>query len=151
MLNSSSTTRLLELARQRRECLLRVRRYGEGQLALIEQGDMGRLLSLLADKSRELETLKQINGQLAPYRAAADGARHWDNPEDRSECRHLLSESEMLIQEIIAQEKESESRLQAHRTDVGHQLQSSHLSQFASNAYQTQARNNGRLDLSSGS
>ncbi|MDA7979132.1 MAG: hypothetical protein MPJ50_10240 [Pirellulales bacterium] len=152
MTSATTSERLLQLAQTRRDCLLRVSRYGAGQIALIEQGDMGRLLTLLAEKSRELETLTQVDEQLKPFRDLPLKSHDWSSEQDRADCRKLLDESEAIMKEILAQEKESETKLAARRTDVSQQLQTLQGANQASTAYANNAPVGGhRLDLSTGS
>lgn len=144
--------RLLRLAKARRDSLLRVHRIGQGQLSLIEQGDMGRLLGLLAEKSRELDALKEIDVQLKPYRHQEQISLEWPSSAEQTECREVLQTSEELIKAIVAQEQQSEASLQSKKTDIADQLKSVQGANVASAAYQRHApAGASQLDLSSGS
>ena len=151
-MTETSATRLLHLATARRDRLLRVHRIGLGQLDLIEQGDMGRLLGLLAEKSRELDSLKEIDAQLKPYRHGEQISLDWPSQEQQSECRQVLQQSEELIKAIVTQEQQSETRLQSKKNDIASQLKTVQGANVASAAYHQHAPTGAsQLDLSSGS
>ncbi len=150
MVVKTSSSTLLTLARQRSECLGRVHKFAESQLALIDQGDMGRLLSLLAEKNREMEQLQEIETQLKPFRNVAAEQHEWASDDDRSQCQTLLSKSDLLLKEIITLEQTSESRLKAQRSNISQQLQSLRGATDASAAYGKHSiPSQPRLDLSS--
>jgi hypothetical protein len=142
---------LADLIRAKRECLLQLRELGRKQLELIDGGEMTALLDLLALKQKPIAQLQRIEKALDPFRGQDPERRTWSSPEAREACAEQLREIEMLLAEVIKNEKFCEAALIRRRDEVANQLQGAHLAGCARTAY-TGASDyaSHSLDLSSG-
>ena len=144
------TDRLSELVRRKRACLESLSCLGREQLALVERGEMGELLRLLASKQRLLADLEGIEKSLAPYRDERPQERVWRGETERGACALELVRCERLLADIVAQEKESEKNLRLRRDEAAVRLEAAHFATRARGAYQAGAASEARqLDLSS--
>ena len=146
------TDTLAELIRRKRECLLRLREMGRKEFELIDKADMTALLDLLALKQRSLMRLQEIERALEPFRAQNADERTWRCEDDRQACAEQLRQCEVLLGEIINQEKLSENTLRRRRDEAATQLQGVHYAGVACKAYTSQPSDEAsRLDLLSDS
>jgi flagellar FlgN protein len=145
-----STTTLSELIRKKHELLVQLRDAGSRQQELIAAGDMTQLLKLLSSKQRLLNGLQELERQLDQFREQKPEQRSWPNEAERQRCSQTAAHCEGLLAEIVKQERESESRLMAHRDRVAVQLEGLHQAVEARRAYaEPVALDSCRLDLSS--
>ncbi len=141
---------LAESIRRKRECLLALRDMGRKQLELIDEGNMTALLDVLAAKQRTLLKLQQIERALDPFRDQDPERRRWRTPEDRRKCAEVLEQCEVLLGEIVNQEKCSEGSLTRRRDEAAGRLQGVHRAGVARGAYAAGERLGGsQLDLHS--
>jgi len=143
------TDLLADLIQRRHRCLIEMRALGLKQDSLIRQGDITRLLETLTAKQKQMEQLQEIDSELNPFRQQSPESRHWRNAETRARCAALISESETLLAEIVAQEKQSEAELCRRRDEASARLQGFHTASQTRGAYAKQAMHRGRLDMSS--
>jgi hypothetical protein len=129
------TDRLADLVRAKRACLAQVRDLGHRQLELIQEGDMTRLLDLLAAKQRLIHQLQRLERALDPFRAEDPTARVWRDPRRRQQCAEDIRECEALLAEILSREKHSEAALVHRRDETATRLQGVHLATQARGAY----------------
>jgi hypothetical protein len=130
------TTQILtSLLESKHECLTQLRDLGVRQLERIEEGDMSTLMKVLSAKQRLLTDLHQIERQLDPFRNQSPESRLWRTPSDRQHCAQLTTHCQLLFSEIVAQEREAESRLIVRRDDAEQSLRGLHVAAGAHGAY----------------
>jgi hypothetical protein len=126
---------LADLIRAKRECLLQVRDMGRKQLELIDKGEMTALLDLLAIKQRSIAQLQRIEKTLDPFRRQDPEKRKWSAPEIRAACAEQIEQCDILLAEVIKNEKYCETALIRRREEAAKQLQGAHLAGYARDAY----------------
>ncbi len=150
IMTERDTDLLAELVRGKLECLSRLRDMGHRQLEFVSGDQTTELLDVLAAKQQVLLRLQQIERQLAPYRDQEPNARRWRTPEQRQLCARQLEACEVLLREIVAQEKNAEQELMRRRDDLATRLQGMHVADRARGAYQAETQPPARrIDLSS--
>src|SRR5690242_2358093 len=92
---------LSQLIDQRHGLLVQLRELARQQCVLVHDGNMIRLMSLLAVKQRLLNTLQEYERKLEPFRLQDPERRVWRTPTDRQRCREAAEQSESLLSEII--------------------------------------------------
>lgn len=144
------TDQLAELLERRHACLSQVAYLSHRQIELIDGGDLGMLLKILAGKQQLLGDLQTIERGLDPFRHQQPEERHWADPATRERCARLASESDRLLGEIFQLEQRSAGGLQQRRDAAAERLQGLHSAQEARGAYldQPAARTYSKLDLS---
>lgn len=146
------TDTLAELIQSKRECLLQLRELARRQLELIDGGEMTALLDLLAAKQRLLTKLQQTERGLDPFRGQDPHQRRWRSPEDRHLCNEQLRQCELLLAEIISQEKCGEGALRRRRDQAASRLQGANSASRARDAYTARSDDEiNQLDLLSNS
>lgn len=146
------TDRLAELVAQKREILTQLHGLTERQWQLIRDGDMARLLSLLAAKQSFLNHLQKVERHIDPFRMQDPEQRQWRSPTLRQEVRRAASESEALLEQILKVEQQCESQMTHRRDDAAARLQGIHDSTQARAAYlQGEMMRPSQLDISSDS
>ena len=100
---------LADLIRAKRECLLQLRDLGRKQWEFIDQGNMTALLDLLAVKQKSIIRLQRIEKTLDPFRRQDPEQRTWSAPEARAACAEQLEQCDVLLAEIIKNEKYCET------------------------------------------
>jgi len=144
------TDLLSRLIQQKHECLARLRELGRKQLGLVQDGSMTELLDVLSAKQRVLLELQGIERSLDPFRHQDPEQRQWRSAEARRQCAKVLAQCELLLGEIVAQEKRSEHDLICRRDEAAAQLQGVHRASQARGAYTSGARTaQAQLDLTS--
>ncbi len=144
------TDALADLVRQKRDFLLSLREMGKRQMKFVVEGEMTRLLDVLAEKQRVLNGLQRVERALDPYRGQEPEARLWRNDRARADCAQLLDECERLLKETVEQERQSEAALVVRRDEAAVKLHHAHTAGRARGAYLERGRaNSSRLDLSS--
>ena len=142
---------LADLIRAKRECLLQLRDLGRKQLELIDGGDMTALLDLLAVKQKPILQLQRIEKALDPFRRQDPERRTWSAPTARAACAEQVEQCEVLLAEVIKNEKYCEAALIRRRDEAANQLQGAHLAGCARQAYLGEPElPMHRLDLSTG-
>ena len=136
-----STKQLAELIRAKHQCLLQLRELGQRQRQLIERGELGELLRLLAAKQHVITALQSADRQLAPYQQEDPDSRSWASPQDRARCAQMAAECRQLLEEIMQMEKDNEAQMTRRRNDVAAQLTSLHHADHVRGAY---SQNQGR-------
>jgi hypothetical protein len=145
----SSTERLAELVRAKHACLTQLHGLGKRQLIVIADGDISLLLNLLSAKQSLLAELQTIERGLDPFRQQDPDERRWASATDRQRSSQVLEQCEMLLKDILAQEKQSEQQLCQRRDEAAARLQGSHLAFQARGAYHSDpGMRVGQLDLS---
>jgi hypothetical protein len=144
------TNNLAQRIAQKRDCLARLRDLGVRQIELVEQGDLGALLKVLAAKQHLIEMLQTLERELEPFHAQDPERRRWASAELRRQCADQAEECKQLLAEIVAQERQSESKLIARRDEAADRLNGVFAAGHARNAYAHEpARGASMLDLTS--
>ena len=129
------TDQLAELVVQKRAILTQIQGLAERQAQLVREGDIGRLVSLLAAKQLFLDHLQKVEKQIEPFRSQNPEQREWRSPELRRQVRQAATESEKLLQQIMHAEQECESQLIHRCDDAAARLQGIHDSAQTRTAY----------------
>ncbi len=131
----SDTQRLAELIAAKRAFLLKLRDLGHRQAELVNDGNLTGLLDLLAAKQPVLDKLQRIEQALDPYRSQDPEQRRWATAEHRRRCAEDLDTCQVLLAEIVRQEKAAEAVLAKRRDETALKLDGVHLAGRARGAY----------------
>ena len=142
------TDLLADLIARRHGLLGQLHALGRRQVDLIEQGDMTQLLQVLSVKHHLLAEVQQVEERLDPFRGQDPDARPWRTSEARRQCTELVGQSDVLLREILEQERLGELRLRQYRDEAASRLQMAHVAGHARTAYADPSVNPARLDLS---
>ena len=149
-MNESDTDLLAELVARKRECLLKLRAMVGKQLELAAGGNVAALLDILASKQRVIVRLQDVEEALSPFRGQEPNQRRWRLPQVRERCAEQLAECETLLEQILAEEKQSETEMVHRRDETARQLQGAHQAGRARGAYTAESQSVPRqIDLSS--
>ncbi len=129
------TDLLAELIGKKLAVLEQLRDLSRRQSDLISDGDIQRLLSVLAAKQTLLNEVHKTQKRLEPFRKQDPETRRWRSPADRERCRQLAERSETLLGEIMLMEKQSESEMVRRRDDAATHLRNVNTSAEATRAY----------------
>jgi hypothetical protein len=141
---------LAELIRKKRDRLLDLREMGKRQMELVCDGEMARLLDVLAAKQRVLNDLQRVERDLDPFRGQDPEQRRWRNAKSRAECAKMLDECQQLLRETVEQERQSEAALTVRRDEAAVKLEGAHMAGRARGAYINQGGTTiSQLDLTS--
>jgi hypothetical protein len=144
-----TTQHLTTLLERKHDCLTQLRDLGMRQLERIDAADMTTLMKVLSAKQRLLGDLQMVERELDPFRNETPDQRAWRTPLERQHCAQLTTRCQLLFSEIVAQEREAESRLILQRDDAEQRLRGMHVSAGARGAYLQDATvTAGLLDLS---
>jgi flagellar biosynthesis/type III secretory pathway chaperone len=135
---TQTTKRLAELIGKKRQVLRQLRVVGERQTDLINHGDTGSLLKLLAAKQQLISTLQSLERELTPYYAEDPDRRIWASPQDRAKCAEEAAECNALLEEIVQLEKDGAEKMTTRRNEVAEQLEQAHAAAHVRSAYQAQ-------------
>jgi hypothetical protein len=106
-------------------------------------------MDVLAVKQRLLRNLEQIERSLDPFRSAEPNERRWATPADRERCAGELEDCRRLLDQIVVEERHSETELSRRRDLAGERLQGTHRAHDAHNAYTAgDGRDLSQMDLS---
>jgi hypothetical protein len=95
--------------------------------------------------------LQEIERRLDPFRHEDSQSRRWRSPEARQRCARQIEECDLLLQRLLAQEKEGERELTLRRDRTSQQLQGVVAARQARQAYMNPGRGAAnRLDLVAG-
>lgn len=147
-LMSANTQQLAQLIAAKHDVLTQVRQLARRQVELVEEGDVGKLLGLLAAKQGLMLQLQDLERELDPFRRQDPDSRRWPSAEDRQRTRELATRCESLLSEIMVMEKNCETNM-IQRRDAA----ASRLAGVGRAAEAAQAYSDGevihRLDVSS--
>lgn len=151
-MNSSDPLQLTQLLAKKLQLLVQLRDLGQRQIEFIEDSDLASLLKVLSAKQHILTLLPPIERQLDPFRDQDPERRPWQLPQQRELCARLAQQCEQTLDEIVGQEKRSETDLIQRRDEAAIQLQGTHSASHARNVYSGElSAASGQLDLSSDS
>ncbi len=149
-MNEFQTDLLAELVTRKRECLLKLREMVAKQLELATDGSVAALLDILASKQRVIVRLQDVETSLSPFRDQDPNQRRWRLPQVRDLCAQQLAECETLLEQILSEEKQSETEMVRRRDETAKQLHGAHQAGRARGAYTAESKPSlSRIDLSS--
>jgi hypothetical protein len=144
------TDKLAGLMRRKRDYLRSLRDMGKRQMEFVADGEMARLLDVLAAKQRVLNDLQRVERALDPFRDQDPDTRLWRNAEARADCANLLDECQSLLRETVEQERQSEAALTVRRDEAAVKLHGAHVAGRARGAYANHGHGSiSQIDLSS--
>ena len=89
----------------------------------------------MAVKQRSILQLQRIEKTLDPFRGQNPEQRTWSEPEIRAACAEQIEQCDLLLAEVIKNEKYCETALIRRRDETANQLQGAHLAGYARAAY----------------
>lgn len=131
----NETKELADLVQRKLTLLTLLARLGKQQLALIDGGDMGLLMKLLAAKQTLLSQLQELERRLDPFRSDDPEARLWASADARAECQRQATECNLRLTEVMELEKQAERQMVIRRDNAAARLQGVHSAAEASHAY----------------
>ena len=137
-MTTNATDRLAKLIGMKHHVLEQLRDLGQRQSNMINHGDTGSLLKLLAGKQQLISALQDLERELRPYYAEDPDSRCWRSPQDRVACAQRAAECNALLEEIVQLEKTGAEIMTARRNEVAQQLQQVHAAVHIRSAYQAQ-------------
>lgn len=140
---------LANLIDKKYEVLSLLRQLARAQKSVVHDGDMTRLMKLLATKQSLLNQLQQLEHQLDPFRHQDPDGRQWRTPQRRQQTRDMATRCESLLNEIMLVEQQCEGELIDRRDAAATRLQGIHTVSQATAAYLSNAPAHSQLDLSS--
>ena len=135
MSNLHATQQLYDLICQQREVLLELKHFAEVQHRIVQQNELGKLVSLLASKQKAIQRLQEIDRNLAPFQSQDPESRVWSSEEQRDECRRIAKECPRLLAEVMKLEQIAEETLTAQRETISQQVDQSTTRSQAATAY----------------
>lgn len=135
-----STKKLAELVSRKHDVLLQLSDVGQRQRRIVEEGDTGTLLQLLAAKQKLISALQELEREMAPFHAEDPDARVWPTGEDRARCAAEAAECNQLLEQVVALEKESADRMTVRKNEVAAQLRHVYAAGQARDAYAANRR-----------
>jgi hypothetical protein len=143
------TDLLIELVDRKRQILAQLCQQGARQMKLIEHNDMGELLDVLAIKQKLIAALSLTERGLDPFRDQHPEERRWRAPAERDRCAKLLDDCQVLLEESMRQERQSEDLLRNRRDEAAGRLEQANSADRARHAYAMPETAPRQLDLSS--
>ena len=143
------TELLASLIDNKYEVLSALRQLARAQVNVVRDGDMTRLMKLLATKQDLLNQLQHVERQIDPFRNQDPESRHWRSPQRRQQVRDMTTRCESLLNEVMLVEKHCEGELAVRRDAAATRLQGIHSVTQATDAYLSMGPTFSQLDLSS--
>jgi len=131
------------------EVLSLLRQLARAQVIVVRDGDMTRLMKLLATKQDLLNQLRNVERHIDPFRSQDPESRQWRSPQRRQQVRDMTTRCESLLNEIMLVEKQCEGELVVRRDAAATRLQGIHSVTQATDAYLSSGPTYSQLDLSS--
>ncbi len=141
---------LAGLINKKYEVLSLLRQLARAQVNVVRDGDVTRLMKLLATKQDLLNQLQSVERDIDPFRNQDPESRQWRSPQRRQQVRDMTTRCESLLNEIMLVEKQCESELVVRRDAAATRLQGIHSVTQATDAYLSNGPALSQLDLSSG-
>ena len=132
------------------EVLSLLRQLARAQVNIVRDGDMTRLMKLLATKQDLLNQLRNVEHEIDPFRNQDPERRQWHSPQRRQQVRDMTTRCDSLLNEIMLVERQCESELVVRRDAAAARLQGIHSVTQATDAYLSNGPALSQLDLSSG-
>jgi flagellar biosynthesis/type III secretory pathway chaperone len=131
----TATQRLYDLIHEQRTILLELKHFAETQFQIVQENELGKLVSLLATKQQAIQRLQDVDRRLHPFRDQDPESRIWASVEQRDECRRLAKECPRLLADVMKLEQASEEILTRQREQVTQQVDQSVARSHAATAY----------------
>ena len=129
------TDRLVELVEQKLELLEQLRTLARRQGEYVQQGEMDRLLNLLAAKQKIVRQVQMTDRDLEPYRHDDPESRRWRSQELRDRCRQMADRCASLLSEVVLYEKQCTSQLEQQKQHTARRLETIDHANAARQAY----------------
>jgi hypothetical protein len=120
---AADTSRLAKLIVGKLKILELLVQLAGRQLSLVQEGEIGDLLKLLAAKQTVLGQLQTLERQLDPFRLQDPDGRQWATPEHRTRCQEHARRCDELVAEAMRLEQRSETQLVRRRDAAATVLQ----------------------------
>lgn len=144
------TERLAELIDRKHEVLRQLLLLAQRQHEVVSQGEMGRLLSVLASKQRMLHALQSVEAELSPFRQQDPESRLWRTAGQRQRVRGVVEQCEAMLGEIVRLETHCEREMVRRRDAAAARLQGTHRAVQAAQSYaDVEVCHRNSLDVSS--
>lgn len=125
MSDLTATQLLYDLILEQRKILLELKHFAETQLQIVQENELGKLVSLLATKQQAIQRLQDVDRRLNPFRDQDPDSRQWSSTEQRDECRRMAKECPRLLADVMKLEQASEEILTQQREQVTQQVDQS--------------------------
>ena len=125
MSDLTATQLLYDLILEQRKILLELKHFAETQLQIVQENELGKLVSLLATKQQAIQRLQDVDRRLTPFRDQDPDSRQWSSTEQRDECRRMANECPRLLADAMKLEQASEEILTQQREQVTQQVDQS--------------------------
>jgi len=126
---------LLALLRRQNDVYRRLRVLADRQKALVAEDDVQPLLALLAERQKLVDSLVELNRQLAPYRADWTARYSRLDAATRKEVAALLEEANAALGAVLLGDQRDSAALEARKRDLGGRLSTTDAASRASHAY----------------
>jgi cell division FtsZ-interacting protein ZapD len=136
----AAATRFLAAFRLRQACCRALLDLSKRQAALIAQHDYAELLDILKSKQALLDHLGQMAREQATLQTEWSIERGRIPSADRERCDAVLSETESLLANLIAEEQSSSTLLVSQRNATQRELLSLSAGIQAQQAYQSRSQ-----------
>ena len=144
------TVRLANLIDRKHEVLRQLLLLAQRQYQVVNQGEMGTLISILAAKQRMLNELQTVETELAPFREQDPESRRWCAAGERQRVRGVAGQCEAILREIVRLESHCEQELVNRRDAAAARLQGTHSAAQAVQSYANlNVHHSSGLDVSS--
>lgn len=144
------TENLAGLIDKKYEVLSLLRQLARAQVNIVRDGNMTRLMKLLATKQDLLNQLQSVEREIDPFRNQDPESRRWHSPERRQQVRDMTTRCDSLLNEIMLVERQCEGEMVVRRDAAATRLQGIHSVTQATDAYLSNGPASSQLDLSSG-
>lgn len=135
MSDLTATQQLFDLILEQRSILLELKHFAETQFQIVQQNELGKLVSLLATKQQAIQRLQEVDRRLNPFRDQDPESRIWSSPEQRDACRRMAKECPRLLADVMKLEQAAEEVLTQQREQVTQQVDQSSARSHAASAY----------------
>ena len=145
-----NTDLLVERLIQKRDVLSQLRQLADHQTRMVGDGDVSKLMSLLATKQKLLNGLRNVETSLDPFRDEDPDRRVWRSAADRQAARDIAKECNRLLDEVKKNDQNDTTELINRRDAASSALKGLQGASRARSAYLEQSPDHtGNLDMSS--
>lgn len=103
--------------------------------AAIEEGLVERLVSVLAEKDKLVDRLRECQEQLAPHAELSPDRRHWSSQEARQQCQQEIEQTAELQRAILAVDARCEALMVLRRDQLRETIEQTQGASLAARAY----------------
>ncbi len=127
--------RLADLVHQRLALMTEILKLSMQCEAAIEEGLVERLVTLLAEKDRLVDRLRQCQESLAPHAELDRERRQWDSEEARQKCQREIEQTAELQAAILAVDARCEAAMVLRRDQLRETIEQTQGASLAARAY----------------